>query len=85
MAAQRLVLEKVLLRIVTVLISVAVALFAAIYASAPFGLEISSGVQEGTPITLLAFISVFVPLFIFLVAIGAWAINRKYRNRPHLN
>jgi hypothetical protein len=83
MIVQRLFLEKCFLRIVRVLVSVAVALFAAIYASAAFGLDLSPGAREGTPITVIVFTSVFVPLFVILVAIGAWVINRKYRNAPH--
>jgi uncharacterized membrane protein YciS (DUF1049 family) len=70
----------VLLRIVIVLVSVFVALVAASYASASFDYEISSGVYEGTPITTIVFIGVFVPLLVLLVATGALLINRKYRN-----
>ena len=69
-----------LLRIVTVLVSVFVALVAASYASASFDYEISSSVYEGTPITTIVFIGVFVPQLVLLVATGALLINRKYRN-----
>jgi len=72
--------KPVLLRIVTVLASVALALCAAAYASAGFNFEISPGFHEGTPITAIVFMSVFIPLFVFLVATGAWLINRKYKN-----
>ena len=77
--------EKFLLRIVTVLVAVVVALFAAVYASRLFVYETSGGAREGTPIALIVFMSVFVPLFVFLVATGAWVINRKYRNPPDSN
>ena len=73
-------LKLLLLRIVTVLASVALALCAAAYASAGFNFEISPGFHEGTPITAIVFMSVFIPLFVFLVATGAWLINRKYKN-----
>jgi hypothetical protein len=71
-------LKLVLLRIVTVLGSVVVSLFAAAYASAPFNYETSSGLREGTPITAIVFMSVFIALFVFLVATGAWLLHRKY-------
>jgi len=70
----------VLLRIVTVHVSVLVALVAASYASASFDYEISSSVYEGTPVTTIVFIGVFMPLLVLLVATGALLINRKYRN-----
>ena len=72
----------VLLRIITVLVSVFVALVAASYASASFDYEISSRVYEDTPITTIVFVSVFLPLLVLLVATGALLINRKYRNPP---
>jgi hypothetical protein len=45
-------------------------------------LEISPGFSEGTPITAIVFLSVFILLFIFLVATGAWLLHRKY-GTPH--
>jgi hypothetical protein len=71
-------LKLVLLRIVTVLVSVVVALWAAAYTSAQFDYEIYTGFREGTPISAIVFVSVFIPLFVFLVATGAWLLNRKY-------
>ena len=53
--------------------------------SRPFVYKMSDGAREGTPITLIVFMAVFVPLFVLLVATGAWVINRKYRNPPHLD
>jgi len=73
---------RVLLRIVTVLVSVFVALVAASYASASFDYEISSRVYEGTPIPTIVFVSVFLPLLVLLVATGALVINRTYRTPP---
>lgn len=76
----------VLLRIITVLVSVFVALVAASYASASFDYEISSGVYEGSPITTIVFVFVFLPLLVLMVATGALVINRKYRTpRAHSN
>src|SRR5262249_8507577 len=72
----------VLLRLVTVLLSVFVALVAASYASASFDYEISSRVYEDTPITTIVFVSVFLPLLVLLVATGALVINRTYRTPP---
>lgn len=78
-------LKLVFLRIVTVLVSVFVALLAAGYASRPFGLEIAPGFREGTPITGIVFVCVFIPLFVFLVATGAWLLRRKYGNPTDSN
>jgi len=78
-------LTLVFLRIVTVPVSVVVALCEAVYASAHFNYEISPGFREGTPITAIVFVSVFIPLFIFLVATGAWLLNRTYTNPPDSN
>jgi len=75
-------LTLVILRIITVSVSVVVALIAASFASASFNYEISSGVYEGTPITTIVFVFVFVPLLVLFVATGALVINRKYRNPP---
>ena len=57
--------KLVLLRIVTVLASVVVALCAAIYASAAFDFEVSPGFHEGTLISAIVFVSVFIPLSYF--------------------
>ena len=75
-------MTRLLLRIVTVLVSVFVALVAASYASASFDYEISSRVYEGTPIPTIVFVSVFLPLLVLLVATGALVINHTYRTPP---